>query len=355
MIRVLVVDDSPFFRKAIARILEKDPDIKVIGFASNGKEAIEKVLELSPDVVTLDIEMPIADGFEALEGIMAKKPTPVLVVSALTKEGARETIRALELGALDFVPKNIDKGLFGFYDMEKEIINKVKAIAGKEVLLRISDSKAKASDGDLKISEVSISKKVSVVGIGSSTGGPNALKKVFECLDKKDLPLPVLVAQHMPPLFTAMLAERLNEASSLDVKEAVGGETLENGVVYIAPGGKVMEVENFGSRSIIRIKDPDESVIYRPSVDLLFASVARVYGPETLGIVLTGMGNDGSMGAKEIKNRGGIVVVESEDTAVVYGMPRSVYEKGLADYKVPLFEIPGLIKKIAKGPGGSNR
>ena len=341
MIRVLVVDDSPFFRKAIARILEKDPEIEVAGFATNGLEAVEKVMELSPDVVTLDLEMPIADGFTAIKEIMKKKPTPILVVSALTREGAKETIKALELGAVDFVFKNVDKGILGFYDMESDLINKVKSVAKKKPIYQVKEAKGTQIDSFV----MDRKRDFSVIGIGSSTGGPNALKVLLGNLKKTEVSQPILIAQHMPPLFTAMLAERLNEVSELHVKEAEDGEPVEESVVYVAPGGKVMEVSNKGKVSI-RIREPEPTVIYRPSVDILFKSLADVYGGGTLGVVLTGMGNDGAQGSAMIKSRGGVVIVESEDTAVVYGMPRSVYEKGLADFKVPLQEIPDLIKKL---------
>ncbi len=342
MIRVLVVDDSPFFRKAIARILEKDPDISVVGFAANGLEAVDKVMELSPDVVTLDLEMPIADGFTAIREIMEKKPTPILVVSALTREGAKETIKALELGAVDFVFKNVDKGILGFYDMENDLINKVKSVAKKKPVQKLKELKRTCVDS----STVDLGRDLSVIGIGSSTGGPNALKSLLSSLKKEDISQPILIAQHMPPLFTAMLAERLNEVSELHVKEAEDGEPVRESVVYIAPGGKIMEVSGSG-KAFIKIRDAEPTIIYRPSVDILFKSIADFYGKDTLGVVLTGMGNDGTQGASVIKSKGGVVIVESEDTAVVYGMPRSVYEKGLADFKVPLYEIPDLIKKLA--------
>lgn len=340
MIRVLVVDDSPFFRRAITRMLEKDPEIKVIATASNGRDAIEKVLELSPDVVTLDIEMPIVDGFEALKEIMERKPTPVIMVSALTREGAKETIKALEMGAVDFIPKGVEKGILAFYDLEKDLIAKVKAVS------RVKPGSSKVTKGatnfnvDIKIP------LVEAIGIGSSTGGPVALKEVLKNFNRDNIEQAVFIAQHMPPVFTTILAERLNEVCGLYVKEAEDMEPVRAQTVYVAPGGKVMVVSKDKGVRVIRIMDPPSKVIYRPSVDLLFMSISEEYGGASMGLVLTGMGNDGTVGSKSIKERGGVVIVESEDTAIVYGMPRSVFEKGYADYKLPLGDIGPFVVKI---------
>ncbi len=359
MIRVLVVDDSPFFRRAIARILEKDPEIKVIGFAKDGEEAVQKVLELSPDVVTLDIEMPKKNGLEALKEIMEKKPTPVIMVSALTKEGAEATIKALELGALDFIPKGIEKGLLQFYNLEEELIRKVKQAKGSISSLKrahrffrirphttaATKHEAPAAAAPAYKGTVTSKRDAEIVAIGSSTGGPPALQTVISHLSKS-FKLPIVIAQHMPPLFTGMLAEKLNTLTHLTVKEAEDREPVREGYVYVAPGGKVMEVESEGARRIIRVKDAPPGVIYKPNVDLLYSSVARAYGGRTIGVILTGMGKDGCEGAKDIKQKGGVMIAEHKDSCVVYGMPRCVVECGLADYVAPVNEIPDILNKL---------
>jgi len=361
MVKVLVVDDSPFFRRAIARILEKDPQIKVIGFAKDGEEAVQKVLELSPDVVTLDVEMPRKNGIEALKEIMEKKPTPVIMISALTTEGAEATIKALELGAIDFIPKGVDKGLLEFYNIEKELIAKVKSAKGKigrvQKVRRLVGEHRKPSLG---ASSGASSKPASspasiglrgghyeILAIGSSTGGPPALQSIFSNLEPS-FRLPVVVAQHMPPLFTKLLAERLDSLTHLSVKEAEDGETVEDGTVYVAPGGKQMVVVPKSGKKVIKVMDSPPSIIFKPSVDLLFKSVADSYGRPVIGVVLTGMGQDGCKGAKDIKRKGGIIIAQDEATCVVYGMPRCVVENKLADYVLPLTEIPVVINSMVK-------
>ena len=353
MVKVLVVDDSPFFRRAIAKILEKDPQIKVIGFAKDGEEAVQKALELSPDVITLDVEMPKKDGIEALREIMEKKPTPVIMVSALTTEGAEATIKALELGAIDFIPKGVDKGLLRFYNVEKELISKVKHAKGK--IGRVQKVKKITKEFPKSVLQSSSKEKkpfhkgkFEILSIGSSTGGPPALQTIFSSF-KKTFNLSVVVAQHMPPIFTRMLAERLNSVSHLNVKEAEDGEPIERGCAYIAPGGKQMVVVSKSGRKILRVGDFSEGIIFRPSVDLLFKSVAQAYGGSVIAAILTGMGQDGCEGVKDIKQKGGIVIAQDESTCVVYGMPKCVVERKLADYVLPLYEIPDVINNIASG------
>ncbi len=351
MIKVLVVDDSPFFRRAISRILEKDPEIKVVGFAKDGEEAVQKVLELSPDVVTLDVEMPRKDGLEALKEIMEKKPTPVIMVSALTKDGAEATLKALELGAIDFIPKGVEKGLLEFYNVERELITKVKNAKGKVGHLRrarefLSRPAAKRpvhrGTGEVKRFHADI------VAVGSSTGGPPALQKLLSSLDSR-FSLPVVIAQHMPPVFTGLLADRLNSMSHLTVKEAENGEPVREGHAYVAPGGKQMMVVKEAGRKVLKVVNSPPKIIYKPSVDILYESVAAVYGGNTIGVILTGMGSDGCKGAKDIKAKGGVMVAEDESSCVVYGMPRCVVEKGLADYVASIDNIPAIVSKLVVG------
>ncbi len=353
-IRVLVVDDSPFFRRAIARILQKDPEIEVVGFAKDGEEAVEKVLELSPDVVTLDVEMPRKDGLEALKEIMEKKPTPVIMVSALTKDGAEVTLKALELGAIDFIPKGVEKGLLHFYNLEEELISKVKNAKGKVgSVKRAMEFWRKPTPSVTSRPALREHKEIKrvhaeIVAVGSSTGGPPALQKLFSSLDKR-FNLPVVVAQHMPPLFTGLLAERLNSMSHLTVKEAENGEPVRDGYAYIAPGGKQMMVVREGGRRVIKVVDSPPKIIYKPSVDILYESVAACCGGATVGVILTGMGSDGCKGAKKIKGAGGVMVAEDEQSCVVYGMPRCVVEKGLADYVASIDNIPVIVSKLVLG------
>ncbi len=351
MIRVLVVDDSPFFRRAISRILEKDPEIKVIGFAKDGEEAVQKVLELSPDVVTLDVEMPRKNGLEALKEIMEKKPTPVIMVSAVTKEGAEATIRALELGALDFIPKGIEKGLLQFYNLEEELIRKVKQAKGSLSSLRRAHKffrsvpKRETEVKHVSLSSISPRGRTEIVAIGSSTGGPPALQTVISNL-KSSFKVPIVIAQHMPPLFTGMLAEKLNSLTHMTVKEAEDREPVREGYVYVAPGGKVMTVQKDGARHVIRVSDPPPNIIYKPSVDLLYKSVAESYSGGIIGVILTGMGKDGCEGARDIKAKGGVMVAEDKASCVVYGMPRCVVESNLADHVAPINEIPVILNKL---------
>ncbi len=342
MIKVLIVDDSAFMRNALANMLATDPEIKVIGAARDGVEAVDKTLELKPDLVTMDVEMPRMDGIEALRLIMDKCPVPVIMVSSLTTEGAKATLDALDYGAVDFIPKNLSELSLNIVKIKAMLIEKVKQIARKGLVKRRMDAsqmpiapRAEAlSTGD---------RRTGIVAIGASTGGPRALQDILPRLPK-DFPVPVVIAQHMPQTFTGLFAERMNNMSEIAIKEAVSGEPLKAGVVYIAPGGGHMQVvRKRGIEPVLDIVENRDDFIYRPSVDHLMLSVAEAYPGRSLGVILTGMGADGLRGIRAMKEGGGRVFAQSEETCVVYGMPRVVVEADLADKVLSVDELAGEI------------
>ncbi len=335
-IRVLVVDDSAFMRKAISMMLEDDPEIEVAGTARDGIEAIEKVKELKPDLMTLDVEMPRMDGITALKTIMRENPLPVLMVSSLTIEGARATIDALAAGAVDFIPKQLSYVSLDITKIKDDLISKIKAIARnpKRIFSSILSNKVQSPKKPFALRHVG----AQIVTIGISTGGPFSLQKVIPSLPE-EFPLPVAIVQHMPPHFTKSLAERLDSISRVEVCEAEDGMELAKGTVYIAPGGLHLKFQRNGSTARINIsRDPIDS-LHRPSVDVMFTSAFDVFGGKILAAVMTGMGKDGLEGSKLIKSAGGKVVAQSEETCVVYGMPKAIVDAELADAIVPLEEM----------------
>ncbi len=339
MIRVLVVDDSRVLTKIVARILESDPAIQVVGTAANGREAIEKVDSLKPDVVTLDIEMPVMDGIEALKHIMATNPLPVIMLSTLTRDHADITMEALAIGACDFVTKDFSNSLL--VDKQQELINKVKDVAKNRVRLLLRG--LKPQDRPILFSPRA-SVKREILSIGASTGGPPALQYILSHLPK-EFPVPVVVAQHMPRLFTQSFAERLDKISKVTVKEAEDKEPLQAGVVLIAPGDTHLAVRRGRRQATVELIK-DDKYIYRPSVDLLMSSTASAFDSKSAGLILTGMGNDGLVGMTELKSKGGYVMAQNEETCVVYGMPKAVVNAHLADAVLPIERIPEEIVKI---------
>ena len=342
MIKVLIVDDSAFMRNTLSSMIASDPDIEVAGIARDGVEAVEKVAALKPDIVTLDVEMPRMDGIEALRQIMEKYPVPVLMVSSLTMEDAKVTLDALDLGAVDFIPKNLSDLSINIIKIKETLIEKIKKIGKKGLTRRLRRYDLKPVKMPEQTAYAS-HRRVSVVSIGSSTGGPKALQNIITRIPK-DFPVPILIAQHMPPTFTGPFAERLNQLSAIDVKEAEDGEPIKKGIAYIAPGRGHMGVKRKKiTETTITITEDIGEFIYKPSVDVLMLSATQCFSGHVLGVILTGLGNDGTKGMKEIKNKGGRTIAESEETCVVYGMPRSVVESGAADKVVPLDEIAGEI------------
>ncbi len=339
MIKVLVVDDSRVVTKIVTRILEKDPAIQVIDTASNGYEAIEKVQKLKPDVVTLDIEMPLMNGLEALKVIMAQNPLPVIILSTVTRDDANVTMEALSMGACDFVTKDFSNSLIA--DKAQELVGKVKDMAKNRARLRLKGFKPQ--EQPLTVNHKATGRR-EVLSIGASTGGPPALQYILSHLPK-DFPVPVVISQHMPRLFTQSFAERLDKISQLKVKEAEDREPIQTGVALIAPGDMHLALKRRGRQVVVELVK-DGSYIYRPSVDLLMGSTAAVYEGSAAGLILTGMGNDGVVGMKELKSKGGYVIAQDEETCVVYGMPKAVVNARIADAVLPIDRIPEEIIRI---------
>ena len=333
MIRVLIVDDSAFVRQALTRMLGGAPDIEVVGTAVDGKDGWEKALDLRPDVVTLDVKMPRMDGLEALRRIMADCPTAVLLLSSQTKEGAEVTLRGLELGAMDFVDKSRVQGHMNLLSLAEELQAKVRALASvPRSRLHLPAAVRETGPKTLPAQHTA---RAQVVVIGTSTGGPPALQAIIPRLPEA-LPCPVLVVQHMPVGFTKSLAERLDARSVVPVREATDGELVTRGSVLIAPAGRHMKIRRRGQETRVWLDDEPRSALHRPSVDVLMASVAKGYGEHALGVVLTGMGSDGVEGLRAIRAAGGMTLAESEESCVIYGMPKAAVEAGVVDRSVPL-------------------
>ncbi len=341
--RVLIVDDSSFMGQLLRNLLGAENF--TVEVARNGQEAIELVRSFRPHVVTMDIEMPVMSGLEALEVIMAESPLPVIMVSAQTVRGAKISLRALELGAFDIVAKPNPEDTNYFETFRRELMTKVKIalLVPPEKLVKPILSKPVPIPGPNLVPNPAPNpartSAFAALLIGTSTGGPTALQQVLTQLPQ-DFPLPVLVVQHMPPNFTKLMAERLDSLCPLDVKEAEDRDAVAAGRVLIAPGGRQMALALAGTRVVVRIsKDSPAATPYKPSVNVLFRSAAEIYGKRTLALVLTGMGSDGLEGSGILKQQGACIVAESEDTCIVYGMSKSVVEAGLADKVLPLSEI----------------
>jgi two-component system chemotaxis response regulator CheB len=366
VIGVLVVDDSAVIRRMITSILEGDPEIQVIGTASNGRVALERLAELTPDIVILDVEMPVMDGLATLRSLRAlgsrNATLPVVMFSALTERGAAATLDALTAGATDYVTKPAGAGSVGVSldQVRRELVPKVKALvaASRERLAAGSPFGSAVTSSAVTSSAVTSrpasvvpaqdvlavprrplrSDRVELVAIGCSTGGPDALATVLGALPI-DFPVPILVVQHMPPLFTRMFAERLDRSSALPVAEAVDGQRLSPGAILVAPGDRHLRVRRDGVSVCVDLSEEPPENYCRPAVDVLFRSIAEVFGPAALACVLTGMGRDGEQGAGRVRAGGGRIVVQDQATSVVWGMPGAVAKAGLADDVVPLSKI----------------
>ncbi|API93905.1 MULTISPECIES: protein-glutamate methylesterase/protein-glutamine glutaminase [Virgibacillus] len=345
IIRVLVIDDSAFMRKILSDMLASDPRIEVVGTARNGEDGLHKIKQLSPDVITLDVQMPVMDGITALKEIMQTHPIPVVMLSSVTEDATIKTIQAISSGAVDFIAKPSGAISIDIETMKQEIIHKV--ITASMVKL---PRQQKASKKQIPIKEPIkelANYHQTIVAIGASTGGPRALQHIVEQLPK-NLAAAVLVVQHMPAGFTKSLAERLNLKSELLVKEAEHGERLQHGVVYIAPGGWHMKLSQIGTSIFIDLTEEDPLRGHRPSVDMLFTSVAPLQEVNKIAVILTGMGNDGTDGIKNLKKSDDrtYVIAESEETAIVYGMPKAAMATNLVNKQVPLDEVSRLITKL---------
>ncbi len=323
-IRVLVVDDSIFYQHRLREVLDAHPSLEVVGVAKDGQQAVEKTKSLKPDVITMDIEMPVMDGISAVKEIMRDRPTPVLMISAATKQGANATFEAMDAGALDYLTKD-------FYEITgdreaagNKICNKVIQIAKNKL------TPVKVSEFDRQQLNKTHFDDYEILVIGASTGGPVAVQKVLKGIPK-NFPLPILVAQHMPETFTPMFSERLDQICDVSVKEAEDGDVLFPGCVYIAPGGKQTTVKTKCQQNLLQIEEGDLSLVYKPSIDKTFESLADIYRGKVLALVLTGMGSDGCEGARKLKQAGSKIWAQDEESSVVYGMPMAVAKAGLTD------------------------
>ncbi|WP_370278273.1 chemotaxis response regulator protein-glutamate methylesterase [Pontibacterium sp.] len=380
-VRVLIVDDSSFFRNRIADLLDGDARIKVVGTAANGREAIEQVKLQRPDVVTMDVEMPEMNGIDALRTIMQQSPVHVIMLSSLTHEGARISMQALEAGAADCIPKDLRQWMGSSSDIQSQLREQVvalgksqrpRALNGTPSLERnraplrrterketpsVSDpgaalaalrQRAEAANTATRRPEsshrVSSGAKIpdcKVVVIGSSTGGPAALQKILTRLPAT-FPYPIMLVQHMPSTFTPVFAERLNQQCNINVKEAADGDRMVAGTAYLAPGGKQLIIDPKQSDRL-KVMPGDERLTYKPSVDVSYASAAKSFGDKVLAVILTGMGSDGTDGARLLKRSGATVWAQDENSSTIYGMPKSVIEANLADSVLDLDEIGTLL------------
>jgi two-component system, chemotaxis family, protein-glutamate methylesterase/glutaminase len=356
IINVVVIDDSAFMRKSISMMLESDPEIKVVATGRDGKDGIDKIKQFQPDLVTMDIEMPVMDGLTALGIIMKDMPLPVLMISSLTTEGAQATISALSLGAVDFIAKENSYVSVNISRIRDDLVSKVKQIAQSRSLLfrlqriRKAASSIQSAAGGRTVPPRVTSKlptrafKAMVLGI--STGGPFALIQTIPKLPQ-NFPLAIAIVQHMPPRFTKSMAERLDGVSQIRVREAEQGDIMKPGLALIAPGGQHMTFEKSGNAVRICISDEPRETLYHPSADLMMKSAVEVYLGPLLGVIMTGMGKDGLEGLKDIKKQGGYVLAQDEDSCVVYGMPRAAVEEGVADCVASLEDIPSTLCNIA--------
>lgn len=350
-IRVLIVDDAVVFRRLVAEELNKDPALEVVGTAANGKIALARMSQVNPDVVILDIEMPELDGLATLKELRKTYPRlPVIMFSALTERGAAATLDALALGATDYFtkPTNVG-GLDASLDVIREqLIPEIKALCGKATSTGTGGASHALPVRPPILTTHQATGPVRVVAIGSSTGGPNALAEVFRRLPA-DFPVPIVLVQHMPPMFTRLLAERLSAEFSIRVQEGGKGSLLQPGTAWIAPGGYHMIIARDGLqvRTYLNEEPPENSC--RPAVDVLFRSVVQTYGPNTLAVILTGMGQDGLRGCEAVRENGGQVLAQDEASSVVWGMPGYVARAGLADRVLPISLIgEEILRRVQK-------
>lgn len=376
-VRVLVVDDSNFFQHRLKDIINEHPDLKVIGIASNGREAVEKAEELKPDIITMDFEMPVMDGVTAIKLIMANRKVPILMFSSLTYEGAKVTLDALAAGALDFIPKDFAEVSRSSEALKKKLHERLITLAGASAgisaaPIAVSKPTSLSAPSSLRApvspaapspmrtpanapqhdsakttgpDNYRLKKQPKILIIGASTGGPVALAEVLIALPA-NFPLPIVLVQHMPENFTKAFAERLNKQCNIRVREAVDGDQLQPGLALLAPGGKqlMLDKRNGGS---VRILPDDERVNYKPSLDITFGSAANTYADKVLGVVLTGMGSDGCNGARLLKDAGSALWSQDEASCVIYGMPMAVARAGLTDKVLSLKEIgPRLVREV---------
>jgi two-component system chemotaxis response regulator CheB len=344
-VRVLVIDDSAFNRRTIVKMLESLPNVEVVGYACDGEEGLRKVIDLRPDLITLDLEMPRMDGFTLLRIVMQKQPTPIIVVSSRSDD--EDVFKALDLGAVEFVPKPSSRVSPVLMDIREELLAKVREVTTanlNNVMARTASSVSRGKPTSKSVAPrpkdttKTVNQDFQMVVIASSTGGPPALQNIFSAI-QEEIPVAFAVAQHMPPDFTRAFAERLDRFSALTICEASSGDVVKPGEVLIAPGGKNLEFFPKGDDIIAKVSEPKVHQRYLPSADTLFASAANMFADRLLGVVMTGMGNDGAMGVNMIKNNGGAVFAEAEESCVVFGMPKEAIATGGVDKVVPLHDM----------------
>lgn len=362
-LKVLIVDDSAIYRKIIRDVLSTLPGVEIAGIARDGKEALIQAELLQPDVVTLDVEMPGLNGLDVLRGMKERSAkSKVIMVSSLTSTGAAATMEAMELGAFDFVTKPVGSKptdsaqILGEHLKEKldalRLATRLKIAFPRRVEVpkqSVSPFAEVAVSSQLSLSGRRRTGCYAAVALGVSTGGPDALRQLLPSLPAT-FPLPILIVQHMPPVFTKSLATLLDSRSNLRVKEAENGDIVKPGSVYLAPGGHHMKVSHAGGRTRIQITDDEPECNCRPAVDYLFRSVAEVYGSESLAVIMTGMGHDGTAGLRMIKRVGGGIIAQDAESCVVWGMPRTITEEGLADSVVPLSQLATELQVFAGEP-----
>ncbi|WP_412514440.1 protein-glutamate methylesterase/protein-glutamine glutaminase [Shewanella indica] len=380
-IKVLVVDDSSFFRRRVSEIVNQDPELEVIGMANNGAEAVKLAAELKPQVITMDIEMPIMDGITAVQQIMATHPTPILMFSSLTHDGAKATLDALDAGALDFLPKRFEDIATNKDEAIRLLQQRVKALGRRRIFRPIvrpnvtptplgSSNRPAASSSLPRQSATAASisanrqlqrrsagaaparasgKQYKLLVIGTSTGGPVALQRILTQFPA-DYPHPILLVQHMPAAFTPAFASRLNGLCKIEVKEAVNGDMLRPGCAYLAPGGMQMMLERSGATGRIKILAGNEDMNYKPCVDITFASASKAFGGDVLAVILTGMGADGREGARMLKGVGATIWAQDEASCVVYGMPQAVTTAGISSQSISLDNMAeAILRESARG------
>lgn len=345
-IRVLVVDDSGFFRRRVSEILNADPQLEVVGTAEDGEQAISQVAALKPDVVTMDIEMPVLDGIRATRKIMASRPTPIIMFSSLTTDGAKPTLDALEAGAVDFLPKRFEDIARDREEATRLLCQRVREVGARRPpgTARRAAPAAAAAASRPAAPRRRRSQPYQLLAIGASTGGPVALQKVLNRLPA-DFPLPILLIQHMPASFTPSFAQRLDLQCKITVREAVDGDVLQAGVALLAPGGRQMLVEGRPGRMTVRITDQPANHTYKPSVDLTLGSIARIHPADTLAVILTGMGADGKEGARLLHQKGSSIWAQDEASCVIYGMPAAVVDAGYAEQVLDIAAIGDAITR----------
>jgi two-component system, chemotaxis family, protein-glutamate methylesterase/glutaminase len=362
-IKVLVVDDAVVVRRMVTDILNGDPQLEVVSTAPNGRIALAKLTQVNPDIVTMDIEMPEMDGLQALKELRKTHPRlPVIMFSTLTERGGQATLEALSLGANDYVtkPANVGSVPQAIKRIQEDLIPKIKGLCSHIAPSKVLQPTHTSNDGSVRVAKQAavvprpsikprLAKEIEILAIGVSTGGPNALAELLPALPS-NFPVPIVIVQHMPPLFTKLLAERLQSKCQLTVRECIVGEALHPGHVWIAPGGAHMVLERVKGNVCLQTNQQPPENSCRPAVDVLFRSVGQIYGASTLAVILTGMGQDGARGCEMIHGLGGQILAQDEASSVVWGMPGFVAQAGLADKVLPLNQLAGEIMSRMRRP-----